>query len=87
MKNNTKEIKENLEKILRMFPEDFCLNEVKNYIRMAISKIKTIEEKRTKREEKRIKRKENQKYKKNSLLIIDSLIKAEQEKIEKMENI
>lgn len=85
MKKNIEEIKIKLEGILKNMPNDFVLEEVKSYIRLAISKIEKIKQKREKREEKKITRKEKQKYKKESLSIIESLIEEEKEKIKKLE--
>jgi hypothetical protein len=49
MKNNTEDTKLKLLQILNSLPQDFALHEVRNYIRAAIIKLESVEEKRIKR--------------------------------------
>ena len=63
MKNNTKEIRESLKKILSNFPDDFALNSVKHYIKLAVSKIEDVEKARLNREKSSNIRKEKLKQK------------------------
>lgn len=81
MKHNTEDTKNKLLQILGSIPQDFALQEVKNYIRAAILKLESVEQKRAKREtayQARIK----------SLALIDpkSAIKAIDEEIIKEKN-
>ena len=57
MKDNTEEIKKDLEKALRKVPNDFSLFDVKRYINLAILKIEEVEKKRERREERKNERK------------------------------
>jgi hypothetical protein len=50
MKENTADIKKELQKTLRKIPNDFSLFDVKRYINLAISKIEEVEKRREKRE-------------------------------------
>jgi hypothetical protein len=87
MKINTSKTKNLLEQALFHLPQDFSLESARRSIKIALSEILQIENKR----EKRNTLKENRKELKNKLMpssikIIDELIKTENKKIEKNKN-
>jgi hypothetical protein len=87
MKNNTNKAKNLLEQALFNLPQDFSLETARRSIKIALSEIIQIENKR----EKRNTLKENRKEIKNKLMpssikIIDELIKQENKKIENNKN-
>jgi hypothetical protein len=87
MKNNTNKARNLLEQALLSLPQDFSLDTARRSIKIALSEIIQIENKR----EKRNKLKENRKELKNKLMpssikIIDELIKQENKKIENNKN-
>lgn len=50
MKNNTASTKDFLQKALHNLPQDFALNEVRSYLKIALSKLEIVENRRVKRE-------------------------------------
>ena len=50
MKNNTEPTKDFLQRALRSLPNDFALNEVRSHLKMALSKLEVVENRRNKRE-------------------------------------
>lgn len=50
MKNNTESTKDFLHRALQSLPNDFALNEVRSHLKMALSKLEMVENRRRKRE-------------------------------------
>lgn len=50
MKNNTEPTKDFLQRALQSLPNDFALNEVRSHLKMALSKLEMVENRRAKRE-------------------------------------
>ena len=95
MKDNTKNLKEFLQKALSSTPDDFALTEVRQHIKIALSKVDKVEKDRAKREKSSQIRKEEVKAKKENpfymdpkfiISSIDEMINIEKKKIENIKN-
>jgi hypothetical protein len=94
MKTNTKDIKNSLQNILIRMPQDFALEEIRLYIKKAITAIENIEKKREKREISYKERKEQSKKTNDFYLYdptktiraIDEEILKEKAKLENIKN-
>jgi len=92
MKNNSKEIKDLLKKVLSNMPSDFSFNDVKYHVKLALSKIEKIEKSRESREKSLQDRKNKEKTKKklygsmDVLSSIDEMIEAEQLKLKNFQD-
>ncbi|RTK96621.1 MAG: hypothetical protein EKK64_03285 [Neisseriaceae bacterium] len=90
MKNNSKEIKDLLKKVLSNMPSDFSFNDVKYHVKLALSKIEKIEKSRENREKSLQDRKNKVKKKlygsMDVLSSIDEMIEAEQLKLKNLQD-
>ena len=88
MKNNTDIVKSLLSQALHNTPDDFSLQEVKTFIRKALSIVESVESKRSVREENRIARKnvvKNQGADLASVLnVVENEIKKEKDRLQQL---
>lgn len=88
MKDNTKEVKLLIEKLISIMPNDYALNVVKFHLKSAFHEVEMLEKKRNKREVGVQGRKDNKKLTPalNSIDAIESEIIKTKNKIEEMKN-
>jgi predicted FMN-binding regulatory protein PaiB len=90
MKNNSKETKELLKKVLSSMPSDFAFNDVKYHVKLALSKIEKLEKSRESREksyqERKVKEKQKSLNPRDVLISIEEMIEAEQMKLKNLQN-
>ena len=89
MKNNTKETRNLLEKLLMQLPQDNSLSEVRYHLKSAMNKLEDVERKRERREIKSEKRELNKSTSYNydplrAISAIDEEIKKERNKIDEI---